>query len=302
MSHFAVMVIGDDVEEQLSKYDENIVVDEYCKGEVPEDEKKLMIEYYEREKNETFNSFDECYTKYGKGWNSNRWRKDEDGKWKVYSTYNPLSKWDWWQVGGRFSGAFITHIKKDVKVSDENYGEPSWCTKEIGIDSIEKKYIDFDAIRKDAETDARERYRNIARLFKNGEIPKVDMTWAKVCELFKDKTLDEKRNIYNAQTAVIEWNKAKEEDRNSPSPVLGGFFVSIDNYQMSEEEYVKKAGDESFVPFAVVKDGEWHERGEMGWWAMVANEKEPTEWNEIVRKLLDETDDDEMITFVDCHI
>ena len=59
---------------------------------------------------------------------------------------------------------------------------------------------------------------------------------------------------------------------------------------MSEEEYVKKAGDESFVPFAVVKDGKWYERGEMGWWAMVANEKEPTEWNEIVRKLLDETD------------
>ena len=27
------------------------------------------------------------------------------------------------QVGGRFSGAFITHIKKNVKVSDENYGE-----------------------------------------------------------------------------------------------------------------------------------------------------------------------------------
>lgn len=35
---------------------------------------------------------------------------------------------------------------------------------------------------------------------------------------------------------------------------------------------------------------------------MVANEKEPTEWNEIVRKLLDETDDDELITIVDCHI
>ena len=301
MSHFAVMVIGDNVEEQLAKYDENIEVDEYCKGEVPEDEKKRMIEYYEREKGETFNSFDECYEKHGEGWNSNRWRKGTDDKWREYSTYNPFSKWDWWQIGGRFSGEFITHIKKDAGVSDENYGEPSWCTKEIGIDSIEKKYIDFEAIRKDAETDARERYRNIARLFKNGEIPKVGMTWAKVCELFKDKTLDEQRSIYHAQTAVIEWNKAREEDKNSTSPVLG-LFASIDDYQMSEEEYVKKKGDESFVPFAVVKDGEWHERGEMGWWAMVANEKEPTEWNEIVRKLLDETGDDEMITFVDCHI
>ena len=301
MSHFAVMVIGDNVEEQLSKYDENIEVDEYCKGEVPEDEKKCMIEYYECEKGEIFNSFDECYTKHGKDWNDNRYKKDTDGKWKVYSTYNPLSKWDWWQVGGRYSGVFITHIKKGIEVSDENYGEPSWCTKKIGIDSIEKKHIDFEAIRKDAETDAREHYRNIARLFKNGEIPKVGMTWAKVCELFKDKTLDEQRCIYNAQTAVIEWNKAREDDKNSPSPVLG-FFASIDDYQMSEEEYVKKAGDESFVPFAVVKDGKWYERGEMGWWAIVTNEKEPTEWNEIVKKLLDETDDDEMITFVDCHI
>lgn len=282
MSHFAVMVIGDNVEEQLAKYDENIEVDEYCKGEVPEDEQKRMMDYYESKKGETFSSFDECYTRYGKDWNDNRYRKDSDGKWKVYSTYNPLSKWDWWQVGGRFSGAFITHIKKGIEVSDENYGEPSWCTKEIGIDSIEKKYIDFDAIRKDAEDEAREHYRQVAALF-------------------EDKTLDEKRNIYNAQTAVIEWNKAKEKDRNSPSPVLN-FMSNLDNYQMSEEEYVKKAGDESFVPFAVVKDGEWYERGEMGWWAMVANEKEPTEWNEIVRKLLDETDDDEMITFVDCHI
>ena len=189
MSHFAVMVIGDNVEEQLAKYDENIKVEEYCKGEVTEDEKKCMIEYYEREKGETFSSFDECYTRYGKDWNDNRYKKDVDGKWKVYSTYNPLSKWDWWQVGGRFSGVFITHIKKNVEVSDENFGEPSWCTKEIGIDSIEKKYIDFEAIRKDAETKARERYRNIARLFKNGEIPKVGMTWAKVCELFKDRRL-----------------------------------------------------------------------------------------------------------------
>ena len=298
MSHFAVMVIGDDVEEQLSKYDENLEAEEYYKGEVSEDEQKMMLDYYEREKGETFSNFDECYTRYGEEWNDNCYKKDSDGKWKEYSTYNPFSKWDWWQVGGRFSGAFI---KKNVKVSDENYGEPSWSTKEIGIDSIEKKHIDFEAIRKEAETNARKRYRNIARLFENGEIPKVGMTWAKVCELFKDKTLDEKRNIYNAQTAVIEWNKAREEDKNSASPVLG-FFASIDDYQMSEEEYVKKAGDESFVPFAVVRDGEWYERGKMGWWAMVANEKEPTEWNEIVRKLLDETDDDELITIVDCHI
>lgn len=69
MSHFAVMVIGDNVEEQLSKYDENLEAEEYCKGEVSEDEQKMMLDYYEREKGETFSNFDECYTRYGEEWN-----------------------------------------------------------------------------------------------------------------------------------------------------------------------------------------------------------------------------------------
>ena len=301
MSHFAVMVIGDNVEEQLKKYDENIEVDEYCRGEISDKDKQSMLDYYKREKEETFDTFDECYSKYGKEWNGGHYRKDTDGKWKEYSTYNPNSKWDWWQIGGRFSGSFITHTKKEAKVSDGNFGEPSWCTDIVGIDSIEKKYIDFDGIRKEAENNAREHYRAIAGLFENGEIPKVGMTWVKVRELFKDKTLKEQQNIYNAQTAVIEWDKAKEKDRNSPSRVLG-FLSNVDDYQMSEEEYVKNKGDESFVPFAVVKNGIWHERGEMGWWACVANEKGREEWNSIVKKLLDETDDDELITIVDCHI
>lgn len=71
---------------------------------------------------------------------------------------------------------------------------------------------------------------------------------------------------------------------------------------MNEEEYVKFAGDSAFVPFAVVKDGEWYERGKMGWFAAVSDEKDKNVWNETVKKLLDETGDDELITFVDCHI
>lgn len=75
MSHFAVMVIGDNVEEQLSKYDENLEAEEYCKGEVSEDEQKMMLDYYEREKGETFSNFDECYTRYGEEWNDNCYKK-----------------------------------------------------------------------------------------------------------------------------------------------------------------------------------------------------------------------------------
>ena len=302
MSHFAVMVIGDDVEAQLEKYDENIKVEEYCEGEVSTEDKEMMIGWYLNKKGETFNSFEECYEKYGNEWNGGTWRKDESGVWKMYTTYNPISKWDWYQIGGRFSGEFITHLKKDAKITSENYGEMSWMSTKQGIDTIQKKYIDFDAIRKEEEDKAREHYREVAALFENNIIPKVEMTWKYIHETFQGKTLDEKRKIYNSQTAVKLWNAAVEKDKLQSPRVISSFFASIDDYQMNEEEYVKFAGDSAFVPFAVVKDGEWYERGKMGWFAAVSDEKDKNVWNETVKKLLDETGDDELITFVDCHI
>lgn len=52
--------------------------------------------------------------------------------------------------------------------------------------------------------------------------------------------------------------------------------------------------------FAVVTpDGEWHERGKMGWWAVVSNEKEG--WDEEFKKLVAQYGDNYAV-LVDCHI
>lgn len=297
MSHFAVMVIGSDVEEQLAPYDENIEVPEYRRSDVTEEDKQEMLQYFnsKRADEEEYSSFEECYAAHGEDWNGNRWRKDENGVWADYSRYNPKSKWDWYSVGGRFSGAYITHVKEGVELQPENFGE--WYGE--GIDSIEKKYIDFDAIRKEAEDDAREKYRYIASLFKGGTIPHIKMKWKDIVEMFKDKPTDELDKIYKAQDGVIQWEKISKEhnkDENFPS------YDTIDDYQYTEDEYAERARKGSFLPFAVVKNGEWYERGEMGWWAMVSNEKSEEEWYETVQRLLDETDDDDLITIMDCHI
>lgn len=303
MSHFAVMVIGDNVEEQLAPYDENIEVEPYFSREVSEKDKQWVVDYARGKGDYNLSSFEECYAKYGKEWNNNEYQKDVDGIWKERTTYNPKSKWDWWQIGGRFSGNFITHLTKEgeAELSEENYGTPSWIANKVGVDSIKKGYIDFDAIRKEAEYEARKKYRNVASFFEGGEIPKVEFTWKDVLEQFKDKTLEERRNIYNSQENVKLWEDIVKWDRESPTPILN-FSDNIDKYQIGEDEFVRQAGDASFVPFAVVKNGEWHERGNMGWWAIVTNEKKADDWNAIVKKLLDETDDDELITIVDCHI
>ena len=55
------------------------------------------------------------------------------------------------------------------------------------------------------------------------------------------------------------------------------------------------------IPFAIVKDGVWHESGSMGWFAMVDG-ADPDEWAAIVARLYAESDDDALFTLFDCHI
>lgn len=59
---------------------------------------------------------------------------------------------------------------------------------------------------------------------------------------------------------------------------------------------------ESEAPFALLTpDGQWHERGEMGWFGCVSNEKPRSAWIERVRELLSENSDS-IAVCIDCHI
>jgi alkanesulfonate monooxygenase SsuD/methylene tetrahydromethanopterin reductase-like flavin-dependent oxidoreductase (luciferase family) len=54
--------------------------------------------------------------------------------------------------------------------------------------------------------------------------------------------------------------------------------------------------------FAIIKDGEWYERGKMGWWGMISDEKHLGEWSQKVSELLKASDPDMLVSIVDCHI
>jgi len=43
------------------------------------------------------------------------------------------------------------------------------------------------------------------------------------------------------------------------------------------------------IPFAIITpDGEWHERGDMGWWGLVADKKDRSSWRGIVLKIYED--------------
>ena len=67
----------------------------------------------------------------------------------------------------------------------------------------------------------------------------------------------------------------------------------------TKNNYIK--WQSSIATFAVVKNGQWYERG-MGWFGMTRNEKPYDVWYEEFDKLLADVPDDTMLTVVDCHI
>jgi hypothetical protein len=76
----------------------------------------------------------------------------------------------------------------------------------------------------------------------------------------------------------------------------------LERLLVSRDEYVADAERTSFQTFAVLKDGKWYERGEMGWWGVVRDEKDPDAWSREFAALIDGLPDDTLLTIVDCHI
>jgi hypothetical protein len=88
-----------------------------------------------------------------------------------------------------------------------------------------------------------------------------------------------------------------------PDDGEGGFNFG-DNYHGLNENSatVATALANDFVPFALIlPDGIWHEKGEMGMFAMVSNEKKEGDWDEKVRTVLQPFKDDLMVQ-LDVHI
>lgn len=199
---------------------------------------------------------------------------------------NPRAKWDWYQVGGRWTGYF-----KLKEGATGKLGEPGCMTeasKPGYADIVYKRDIDLHGMRMEAEEEAGKQWDKVHAVI-DGHDWKV---WRDVLALFPGN-IDGARDFYQAQDAVTAVRKAQDTI---------GFIWELDVYHCTRAEFVKRARDNALVPYAILKDGEWYQKGEMGWWGMSRDEVSQDEWNEKVNALLDELPDSTILTAVDCHI
>ncbi len=220
MSHFKLFVVGDDVEALLEKFDENLDIEFFdCTEECAEEWEKYQKDK-KRMKEHTYGSmleFAEDYFGY----------KIEDGKpgyWR-----NPLAKWDWWQIGGRYDSYLVN--------KDGVHG-----------DSFKVKDIDFAAM--------------------------------------------ERRN---AENAAGWWDEAHQEKNNAMKEFLYGIKPG-----MTKEQYIAQRTGVSAYAFLMGEN--WVQRGEMGWFGISTDEKDPEDWDSEMTAFIKGLDPEQTLTVVDCHI
>lgn len=239
MSHFTVLVIGENPEEQLAPFDENIEVEPYL----------------------------------------------SDGE---ITTYNPKSKWDWYSLGGRWAGFFT--VKRDAEIAIQGHHRAKDFAKITGeivedipvckVDQCLKKDIDIDRMRLEERADAIKDYAKFIAALDGEPMPPI---WSKFRESFSD--IDQARAVYHSIKSVENLKK---------TDFWGEDFLT------TEDEYVEKRVKNVITTFAVLKDGVWYERGKMGWWACVSDEKD--NWNEEFNKLFDSIPGETLLSVYDCHI
>jgi hypothetical protein len=333
MSHFTVLVLGDNPIEQLAPFQENNMGDcpaKYLEFRDDEDEHlsayntetservqmpdgRLLLTFDEefevkgdslfdrkhvvpaglvkrevpfKEIYPTFEAYMEGYC----GYSARDARTGRYGHWS-----NPNSKWDWYQLGGRWSGFF-----KLRPYAVGLAGKPGLMTEpapEGYVDQAFKRVIDFAAMRAEAAAAAGARYDRVVGLY-GGPLEPLELEWKALLE-DASMSIEAKRAAYHAQPQIVRWNAAAKKD---PEHAVFGFFTQYEEFAIPREVFVKRAADGAATTHAVIKDGRWYERGDMGWWGCIANEKDADRWNQEFAKLLDEAPDTTLMSVFDCHV
>lgn len=211
---------------------------------------------------------------------------------------NPNAKWDWWVIGGRWTGFFKLKHNASGAVGMRGLmttpALPGYADQALNGD------IDWASMRKEAADEAAERYAAMQR-HTGGQ---RWLSWPEVrAQHGADDTtapdftarLDAARAAYHNQPALLALNTPAARDEV-------GFLLEYDEFLVDRDTYVRRAAQQARMTYAVVKDGQWYQGGDVGWWGITSNELPEHEWAAQFAQLVDDLPPDTLLTVVDCHI
>lgn len=312
MSHFTVLVVGEDIDKQMLPFcehqeesdayhvfkdteDENR--NEYLTGTTKAVKTNLgwVSQWDEKFRNPQYRPFGSnipefiypsepvdvpftdiypSFEDFMRGYNGDDSRDPKTNRYGYW--HNPNAKWDWYSIGGRWKGFFKLKPNMDGEI-----GSAGAFNNEalFDADSTLKGNIDFDAMIEYNSKKATETADKIYEKCKNLPFPKK---WGEVMQMFSED-INKSRDFYNTQEGVIGVTEALGE----------GFiwnldgFIPGDSWESSRNLYISRAETSSYLPYAILYNGEWISRGRVGWFGCKYNEMDEDKCNQMAKEFID---------------
>lgn len=214
------------------------------------------------------------------------------------STYNPESKWDWWVIGGRWSGYF--NVAQGANRAELINGDGSaFGTRNTNVmkcDGGTKRNLDLDAMRDEKGAEVGIAYDTYHELVDH--LPEAN-SWKYFCSRVDAQpgyTFTQARRDYGAQARVRVVKDTEFDAFMGPD--------AIEEYAKPRKLLVEQARARAVPGYAVLThEGKWMAPGDMGWFGMSSeSESETMGYLEVANAYLDSLSDDTWLVQVDCHI
>lgn len=304
MSHFSLLVIGDNIKKQLEPFEEQTDNPKYVEFQDKEDEYNIqyLTEAVERIRLEDGTIVTPCDDRFKNpgsiGFGSDTHKVPEhleliqvphkdaystfeefmsdycgyssrDKKMGRYGSWgNPNAKWDWWTIGGRWAGYFAKQGGPHAGYTDQ----------------AQKNDIDFGRMRSEHIREQLKHYHEFHGIVKGRPF----LTWPQV----REQLGDDARTAYWSQSVIKDLKKFYSF----------GFSVDFKDFLTDEESFIETQRLSAISTFAYLHKGQWAEKGKMGWWSIVTNEQDQRTWDQHFNDMLDTLPDNTLLTIVDCHI
>lgn len=347
MSHFTVLIIGDNPEEQLKPFDEGLKKDfeDYTEEVNKSWEEDTVGEWYpDVDATVTKEDYDKLQTegvleltdfppdpfKDFKFVDGNRisidyefpeevWKNTDHPRWseRIYAKLSNVNK-DTTSRPNKILFASLEKIEPPKRISVRDYYDTftKFLTDHHGYVAEGEKFGYWK--NKDGKWDwflLGGRWTGMLKLkegttgivgkpgLQTEEAPAGYVDSAKKCDIdfegMSKENIERHTKFYDE--FLIRYEEDKECKKFSPQFEYGvkgkkedGIFIPE-----SKEEYVNRHSN--FVTFAVIKDGKWYQRGEMGWFGIALNEKPDEVWDKEFSKLINDLPEETILSVYDCH-
>ena len=280
MSHFCGLVVltpkyleNHTLRDSLEKYDEGLKMPEYSTGEVSDFDKVRFIEYYTEQNGYDFKEL--RMKLYSDLLNEDRikpFSEENDGDFDSYLirlTYQNKENY-----AELFKDAF-PGIFDDFAELYDRYGY-SWNTNDWRFNPVNGKWQEYSTYNPNSKWDW---YAE-----KHGR-------WEGAIKTKTGNFVDE------CLFGEIDWTDFKPEDYEDETRC--GMWG---NERLHLKRGVKWHYTKSETPFCLVIDGEWYEKGKMGYWGMAYDEMKEEDWTYSFNELLKDIPKDSKVYNIDFHI